>query len=167
MIVWEREGDSVWERDRDLVIVWERDRERERESEGDGEEREKLAGSLAALICHSNEHAAMHDHQAIIFGYHANRGHHGISLKAETSPQLRVWSKAEVGKTKGVQRLTISLTLTQDIYFTHSPKLFLLLLLYGQDGQVEVGLKSVGMTRSLGTQVGIEPWSIRGVLPVW
>ena len=134
MIVWECEEHSVWEGG--LVIERERGEMGRRGREWDGwcrrgrergREREK---SLAALICHSNEHAVMHDHQAIIFGYHANREHHGISLKAETSPQLRVWSKPEVGKTKGVQRLTIPLT--QDIYFTHSPKLFLLLLLYGQ-----------------------------------
>lgn len=35
------------------------------------------------LIYHCNEHAVMHDYQAIIFGYHANRVHHGTSLKTE------------------------------------------------------------------------------------
>lgn len=35
------------------------------------------------LIYHCNEHAVMHDYQAIIFGYHANRVHHGTSLQTE------------------------------------------------------------------------------------
>lgn len=34
----------------------------------------------AVLICHSNEQAVVHGHQAIIFGYHANSEHHGMSL---------------------------------------------------------------------------------------
>lgn len=34
----------------------------------------------AVLIFHSNEQAAVHGHQAIIFGYHANSEHHGMSL---------------------------------------------------------------------------------------
>lgn len=35
------------------------------------------------LIYYCNEHAVMHDYQAIIFGYHVNRVHHGTSLKTE------------------------------------------------------------------------------------
>lgn len=38
------------------------------------------SSSPAVLICHSNEQAAVHGHQAIIFGYHANSEHHGMSL---------------------------------------------------------------------------------------
>ena len=40
----------------------------------------------AVLICHSNEQAAVHGHQAIIFGYHANSEHHGMSLYREIYP---------------------------------------------------------------------------------
>lgn len=40
----------------------------------------------AVLICHSNEQAAVHGHQAIIFGYHANSEHHGMSLYWEICP---------------------------------------------------------------------------------
>lgn len=40
----------------------------------------------AVLICHSNEQAAVHGHQAIIFGYHANSEHHGMSLCWEIYP---------------------------------------------------------------------------------
>lgn len=40
----------------------------------------------AVLICHSNEQAAVHGHQAIIFGYHANSEHHGMSLYWEIYP---------------------------------------------------------------------------------
>ena len=49
---------------------------------------EGIAGSSfpAVLICHSNEQAAVHGHQAIIFGYHANSEHHGMSLYWEIYP---------------------------------------------------------------------------------
>lgn len=40
----------------------------------------------AVLICHSNEQAAAHGHQAIIFGYHANSEHHGMLLYREICP---------------------------------------------------------------------------------
>ena len=40
----------------------------------------------AALISHSNEQSAVHGHQAIIFGYHANNEHHGMSLYSEICP---------------------------------------------------------------------------------
>lgn len=41
------------------------------------------SSSPAVLICHSNEQAAAHGHQAIIFGYHANSEHHGMLLYGE------------------------------------------------------------------------------------
>lgn len=34
----------------------------------------------AVLICHCNEQAVVHGHRAIIFGYHANTEHQGMSL---------------------------------------------------------------------------------------
>lgn len=48
----------------------------------------------AALIYRSNEHAVVHDYQAIIFGYHANKEHHGTSLKRgekEKKTQACIW----------------------------------------------------------------------------
>lgn len=38
------------------------------------------------LISRSNEQAAVHGHQAIIFGYHANSEHHGMLLYWEIDP---------------------------------------------------------------------------------
>lgn len=45
-----------------------------------------LSSLPAALIYHCNEQAAVHGHQAIIFGYHANSEHHGMSLYQEIYP---------------------------------------------------------------------------------
>lgn len=43
----------------------------------------RLLSSSSSKICPSDEHSAVHGHQAIIFGYHVNGGRHGTSLRCQ------------------------------------------------------------------------------------